>query len=637
MTTSDEHDDQVDVWVDEAIAGCLDLVAPRSFFLYAGAGSGKTRSLVGALQHVRKSYGAELRRFGRKVAVITYTNAACDEIKDRVRHDALFHISTIHSFAWSLIQGFDDDIRVWLADHLDAQVAKTRGELEKGRPGTKAEKDRKRRLRRDLKRRSLLPEIRRFTYDPDGDNLERGSLNHSEVIGIAANFLGTKATFRAILRDRHPVILVDESQDTNRHLMAALLGAEQHLAGEVSVGLFGDTMQRIYADGLSDLETHIPVDWERPKKRMNHRCPGRVVELANRLRAEVDGHQQQARSTKQAGTVRLFVAPSAASDKVTLEARVAAHMAWASDDPEWESQPVGYKGLILEHSMAAARMGFRELFVPLYRVDRFKTGLLDGTLDVTRLFTDRVLPLIEAKRRGDDFAAAAVVRAHSPMMNRRALEAAGSGQAGHLRAVGAAVEQLWSLWGGGQEPTLLAVLQEVAGTQLFGIPDALQVFAEPSPGSDDEATTDAGSNVELAAVEAALSAPFSAVEAFARYRDQLSPFDTHQGVKGLEFPRVMVILDDAAAGGFLFSYEKLFGAKPASKTDARNVREGKETSIDRTRRLLYVTCSRAEESLAVVAYTADPEALVDTVITRGWFRSEEVVRVTADGALLPPT
>ena len=27
MTTSDEHDDQVDVWVDEAIAGCLDLVA----------------------------------------------------------------------------------------------------------------------------------------------------------------------------------------------------------------------------------------------------------------------------------------------------------------------------------------------------------------------------------------------------------------------------------------------------------------------------------------------------------------------------------------------------------------------------------------------------------------------------------
>ena len=46
-----------------------------------------------------------------------------------------------------------------------------------------------------------------------------------------------------------------------------------------------------------------------------------------------------------------------------------------------------------------------------------------------------------------------------------------------------------------------------------------------------------------------------------------APFDTHQGVKGLEFPRVFVVIDDEAARGFMFSYEKLFGARAMTSTD----------------------------------------------------------------------
>ena len=46
-------------------------------------------------------------------------------------------------------------------------------------------------------------------------------------------------------------------------------------------------------------------------------------------------------------------------------------------------------------------------------------------------------------------------------------------------------------------------------------------------------------------------------------------FGTHQGVKGLQFDRVLAILDDDEARGFLFSYEKLFGAKETSDTDKK--------------------------------------------------------------------
>jgi DNA helicase-2/ATP-dependent DNA helicase PcrA len=58
-----------------------------------------------------------------------------------------------------------------------------------------------------------------------------------------------------------------------------------------------------------------------------------------------------------------------------------------------------------------------------------------------------------------------------------------------------------------------------------------------------------------------LLAPFSQVEKFASYVSGKALFDTHQGVKGLEFERVMVIMDDEEARGFMFKYENLFGAK----------------------------------------------------------------------------
>src|SRR4030042_4594329 len=95
-------------------------------------------------------------------------------------------------------------------------------------------------------------------------------------------------------------------------------------------------------------------------------------------------------------------------------------------------------------------------------------------------------------------------------------------------------------------------------------------------------------------------------------------------VKGLEFPRVMIIIDDNEARGFLFSYDKLFGAKDKTATDLKNESEGNDTSIDRTRRLLYVTCSRTEKSLAIIVYSSNPEKVRDHVLTEDWFENNEV-------------
>ena len=86
----------------------------------------------------------------------------------------------------------------------------------------------------------------------------------------------------------------------------------------------------------------------------------------------------------------------------------------------------------------------------------------------------------------------------------------------------------------------------------------------------------------------------------------------------------MVIIDDEEAKGFLFSYEKLFGAKEKSETDIKNELEGKDSSMSRTARLFYVACTRAEKSLAIIAYTENIDKVRNTLTDNNWFYNNEI-------------
>jgi DNA helicase-2/ATP-dependent DNA helicase PcrA len=112
---------------------------------------------------------------------------------------------------------------------------------------------------------------------------------------------------------------------------------------------------------------------------------------------------------------------------------------------------------------------------------------------------------------------------------------------------------------------------------------------------------------------------------YAHYISNTAEFGTHQGVKGLEFDRVMVLMDDTEARGFMFGYEKFFGAKDLTATDLSNESEGRDSSVSRTRRLFYVTCSRAKKSLALVLYTTAPETVKMQMLKNGWFDEHEIL------------
>lgn len=623
---------------DDEIVTCLDPKRPKSFFLYAGAGSGKTRSLKNALENFREKYGTEFRRAGKKIAVITYTNAAADEIAKRVGSDPLFPISTIHSFCWTHVGNYHTDIQTWLLASLPVDLADLRLKQQKGRAGSKAALDRERGIAAILKRMEWLAVPRRFTYNPNGDNFGMDSLSHSEVLKITAYFIEAKPSMQAVLVNKYPFLLIDESQDTSEVVINALFALEAANQGKFALGLFGDTMQRIFPDGRADLGRHIPAHWAHPAKLMNHRSPQRVVKLGNAIRAAVDGQRQMARDDSAVGVVRLFVAPANAQDKPRIELGVRARMAELTGDAKWMGDPRDVKTLTLEHHMAAARGGFLPMFTTLDKDLSLSTGLRKGELAGLRFFTERVAPLLAAAKAGDKFGVMALLRQNSPLLKRARLLNSDTAD-DPLWPARSAVEALIELKTKNAQLHFLDVLQCVAAHELFEIPDALRPFAEHGDAPEtadtksefededaDEADAEISSS-SLAAWRAFLETPFDQIEPFALYVSEKGPFGTHQGVKGLEFDRVFVVLDDSSARGFSFSYERLLGAKPPPADEQKRQEEGADTSIDRTRRLLYVTCTRTQQSLALIAYTEAPDALVKSVLQKGWFFKDEVERV----------
>ncbi|MES2545640.1 MAG: UvrD-helicase domain-containing protein [Bacteroidota bacterium] len=628
----------IDNHIDDEIYNCLHIGNPKSFFLFAGAGSGKTRSLVNVLTEFKTKYGKQFRLNRKKVAIITYTNAACEEIIHRLEFDPIFSVTTIHSYAWELIKNFNQDIKKWLEVNLLSEISKLQDEQSKSRSlSNKTSIDRAKKIESKSKRLQNLDNIIQFTYNPNGDNISKDSLNHSEVISIAADFIKSKSLMQDLLVCKFPIVLIDESQDTKKELIDAFFELQKNKKTSFSLGLFGDTMQRIYSDGKENLEQGLPDDWIKPVKQMNHRSNKRIITLINNIRQNVDGQKQSPRTEKEDGFVRLFICKRG-QDKQKTEFGIGQKMSIITNDKSWynDIDKTEVKTLILEHHMAARRMGFLEFFEPLYKEDKLSTGLLDGTLSGANFFTKIILPLVEAKEIGDKFAIARIVKKHSNYLKKDEIFK-NSEQIENIKKANEALLDLFLLWDKSADPLLIEILQNISKSGLFSIPDSLipiarrtkseQIIAAKSEIEDEEIEDEEITDSIIDAWDLALSNPFSQIKHYNNYLSEESKFGTHQGVKGLEYDRVMVILDDEESRGFLFSYDKLFGSKDLSPTDLKNIQEGKETGNDRTRRLFYVACSRAKKSLAIVAYTDNPEIVLKNALEFGWFEKDEILIV----------
>lgn len=638
--------DDRDAHVVEEICGYVTASPPRSFFLFAGAGSGKTRTLVevlrrvtGVVEHVSgRDYAKRLRSRGQTIRVITYTKNATNVVMGRLGDNDLTSVSTIHSFCWELIQGFDADINEACLALKDEELAEAKQAAARKKNGETAT---------DLKRYAEIAKecdeirtVETFLYHPDRNTYGPGALAHSTVLRVAAWLLNNRPTLQRILEERHPFLLIDESQDTMRDILDALLKLEAAWPGKFNLGLLGDHRQRIYQDGYQDLPAHVPKEWAFPVLKMNHRSHKRVVDLINAIwDADIKGRTQpktgfaqHARTAKSGGVVRIFIgdAKLATAEKVEKERACAAAMADGTGLDAWADGTRTFKTLALEHKLAAKRGRFFDAYFAMDLLDEDaaapkssgeRTGpsmvrpLLGPVLDLVNCFT--------AAGELVEFAAMNVLRAAKTLarlsvdINERRAELTKLHDA--VTAFGAATRKPGA--------TVREALQPLLAAQVFDAhKDLLEAIADMTPPPEAPKVVskeERGDRLRRGWCHL-FNSPWDQVGRYRAYLNGDAELATHQVVKGSEFPHVMVVMDDHEARGFLFSYDKLFGAEELSKGDDENIAAGKETTIDRTLRLLYVTCSRAEESLALVLWASDRDAAEEAIKATGWFQPEEV-------------
>lgn len=635
-----------DSHVVEDICGYITATPPRSFFLFAGAGSGKTRTLVEVLRRVTgvvkhetgSQYAERLRSRGQSVRVITYTKNATAVVNGRLGENYLTAVSTIHSFCWELIKDFAEDIRDALlarnAKKLEAAKAyamsKVRGESDKD-------------LQKYAEIEAKTEEIRNtnaFIYHPDRNTYGPGALSHTEVLEVTAWLIRERPTLQHILEDRHPLILIDESQDTMKGVLDALFELSKNRPGYITLGLLGDHRQRIYPDGHDDLPSHVPEDWARPALQMNHRSQQRIVELINKIwDADIEGRTQpktgvpqHPRTEKNGGIVRIFVGDSKknAAEKIRKEADCTLAMAAETASAAWQDGVRDYKTLALEHKLAAKRGNFFNAYYAMDLLDKDaampkSNGERTGPAMVRPLLGP-MLELAECLQPDgslNEFAATEVLRRHGELAKVPQASAERQATLDNIHAAVMMFADAISKPGA----TVKEVLAPALEGELFEADHRLtQAYGDSSPPPPEPKVRgkEAKEDRRKRGWHALFNTPWREIARYRAYLGGEAELATHQVVKGSEFKHVMVIMDDEEAGGTQFSYDKLFSAEELSPTDRKNVDEGNETTIDRTLRLLYVTCSRAEESLALVLWAKNPNAALDAIKRSEWFSADEV-------------
>ena len=609
-------ENNIDFQVDETLEKCILSTPRKSFFLFAGAGSGKTYSLVLLLKKIHNSIGKDLLLQGKNVAVITFTNAATDEIINRLDYSPIFHISTIHSFVWDVIKYYQADIKRLYCFYIEEDLKALEKKLEETEnKTTKTYLSNVEKFEYQKERLAKAQIIEKFVYNPNGSNPEYNALKHAEVIKISAQMILENKMLQRIIAQRYPILLIDESQDTKKELIDTFFEIQRNFADIFTLGLLGDQKQRIYADGKENIEDSIPVGWEKPVKRMNYRCAKRIIQLANNIGKDIDIHaEQRPREDANDGLIRLFVIQQREGlNKDEIEQNVMRIMSEQTQDAKWTTIGTEVKVLTLEHMMAARRLGFSRFFAPLYKVSKYQMTFLQGSVSEIEFFTKEVLPIAESIKE-DGRVALEILKKYSPLLSGQNTE---KPYELYLKCREEAIKVANLV---NENGTIRVVVDEIIKSQLLTVPDVVRQAYMLSP-SDIEDTVEE----ELRAWVEVMDLPINMVRSYDDYVNHRSQFDTHQGVKGLEFDRVMVIIDDSEIKGFLFSYDKLFGVKDLSNVDLKNKENGKETSIERTQRLFYVTCTRAKNSLAVVMYTNNSERVKTETIRKGWFEENEII------------
>lgn len=539
------------------VDACLD--EGRNFRLEAGAGAGKTYSLVEALKKLISERGRDLQRAGQKVACITYTEVAREEIAQEIEQHPAILVETIHAFCWGFMSRFQKDLRALVAALEDKQdkIAEAGG---------------------------IADQIVEYQLGYFGIDQKRITLHHDDVPRFMAQLLG-KPKFRALFATTYPVIFVDEYQDTDPHFMAAL--AEHFLAAGTGprIGFFGDHWQTIYRSdyGLAAYPSLEPIN-----KGSNFRSVPAVVNVLNALRPEL---KQAVKDPDAVGEARFFHANSYAGERTNSSASkndtppeisrdfMAKLMERLKEDG-WDLSSEKTKILMLTHNAIAAERGYPTIA----KAYRYNDSFSKKEDPLIAFLVETVEPMCLAfteQRFGDMFR----ILGTRPELN------------AHEDKVAWATD-MTALADARANGSIGDVVDLLKKTRRPRLPDRVARREQELTAAEHEADL----SRSLKEHRLVREVPYQELVRLAEFIEGQTPFATQHSVKGAEFENVIVVL---GGGWNHYNWPQLLELLTTSAVTAKN-----EKGYYRARNLFYVAVSRPKRKLAVLAtQTLSPTAL----------------------------
>jgi DNA helicase-2/ATP-dependent DNA helicase PcrA len=544
----------------------------QNFRLEAGAGAGKTYSLVKALKFIIEQQGVVLRRNNQQVACITYTNVATDEITSRTDGHPVVRASTIHAFCWDLIKGFQPILRTKLAE-IDAWTAKLE---EAGDIGGKI-----------------------VEYDRGYRHVNEShiTLHHDDVLTLSVKLMA-QPKFRHLLTARFPILFVDEYQDTNAGFAESIVEHFISTGDGPLIGLFGDSWQKIYPDGCGLIESEgLSVIG----KEANFRSVNEIVNVLNRLRPDLP---QAVRDPDATGSVAVFHSNDWVGTRLA-----GGH--WGGDLPAedaqvylhglrdhlanqgWDFSPSETKILMLTHKVLAAEQNYNQIVAAF----QFNESFLKKEDPHIKFLVDLVEPACIAFQSGRFGEMFSVIGARS--VNIRSL--------GDKQTWARDMSALVNLRETG---TIGEVLDLLKQTNLPRLPEKV---ARTESTLTDANQEEIDESRVLSQISKLREIPYREIISLTLFINDHTPFSTKHGVKGAEFENVLIVM---GRGWNHYNWKQFLEWFPD------RFPANKASSYERNRNLFYVACSRPKKRLALL-FTQDLSADALTVL-RDLFGEENV-------------
>lgn len=542
--------------VEQLIMDCVD--NNESFVVEAGAGSGKTWSLVQALFYILQVKGNQLKAANRKVACITYTNVAKEEIIDRIQANQLIDVKTIHDFLWDIIKPFQSELKLELIEIVNTQYVKNADILLSAKNTTKKYAEAKEKAD---KYKITLDELSKFKGRieyKDYYDRKKGIISHDDVLKLATALLSKYDNIYKIIQDTYPIIFIDEYQDTNQEIADALLNKVKSNSS-ILFGLFGDYNQQIYGKTIGKVDD-LKFNLKKIPKDENYRCSLEVINLLNKLRSDIE--QRQSGGEKHGRCVCYYINNTEFDTEEFISSKIYRDLNITED--------MEIKRLYLVTKSIAKRNGYLELH-DLYD---------EKNKDVTNRRSKNKDELLKNKDNRDCpfanflFEIEEIIELYQSSRIQKLLTKT-SYELFCMEDKTKLNDLMQSLIGLTSKSSIQGIFEFVWTNNLLKQPSKVRHIYENKEQHDDFFNT-------LMKIE------YKQFQNLYYTVKKTSPFSTDHGTKGAEFDNVICFLDDRdwkTSYNFSNYFDEIDSGTPR---------------FDKTKNMLYVICSRAKYNLALV-------------------------------------